>query len=501
MRVLYVTSEVFPFVKTGGLADVSASLSVALRELGLDVRLLVPGYRQALDRAKNLKEVVRLGDPLNCGPVRLLETHLPHADVPVWFVDCPTLYDRAGGLYQTEHGADWPDNALRFALLNHVAAGIANETGRGWRPDLIHCNDWHAGLLPMLLASSGQPRQPILFTIHNLAYQGLFPAEEIANLDLPAGAFEAMEFYGRASFLKAGISMSDAITTVSPTYASEIMTPEYGCGMDGLLREKVANLTGILNGVDYRIWDPSTDPHIASNYSSRSLAPKADCKKALQTELGLDPDAKTPLVAFMSRLVHQKMPDVVLEAMPALIEEGVQFVLLGEGDEGYQNGFRELAARYPGQVGVEIGYRETMAHRVLAGADILLHPARFEPCGLVPIYALRYGTVPVVRQSGGMADTVVDASTETVRQGTATGFWFQEPSAEELATGIRRAVAVFHQPIAWRRLQAAGMRQDFSWQRSGDAYAELYRSLTRTPTVQPAESNAPETDEPAKLTA
>ena len=498
MRVLYITSEVFPFAKTGGLADVSASLPVALRELGIDIRLLVPGYRQALDRARNLKEVVRLGDPLNCGQVRLLEAHLPHTDVPVWFVDCPALYDRDGGLYQSEDGAEWADNALRFALLNHVAAGIANEPGRAWRPDLMHCNDWHAGLVPLLLAGRETPRPKTLFTIHNLAYQGLVAAEEIANLDLPPNAFAAMEFYGRASFLKAGIFMADAVTTVSPTYASEILTEEYGCGLHGLLREKAGYLTGILNGVDYRIWDPSTDPHIACNYSQRSFAAKAKCKEALQTELGLEVDAKTPLMAFMSRLVHQKMPDVVLEALPAFIERGMQFVLVAEGDDGYETGFREFAARYPRQVAVQIGYEEALGHRVLAGADMLLHPARFEPCGLVPIYAMRYGALPLVRESGGMADTVVDASPDAIRQGTATGFSFQSPSAEELIGCVDRALSLFHQPIAWRRLQAAAMRQDFSWERSADAYAELYRSLTGRPSGETSEE--PSTAPASRLT-
>jgi starch synthase len=493
MRVLYITSEVFPFAKTGGLADVSASLPVALREFGVDTRLLVPGYRQALEAARNLREVCRLGDPLNCGQVRLLESHLPHSDVPVWFVDCPTLYDRPGGLYQAEDGTEWPDNALRFALLNHVAAGIANEPGRLWRPDLIHCNDWHAGLVPMLLTGRTNPRPATLFTIHNLAYQGLFPAETISNLDLPSGALEAMEFYGRASFLKAGISLADAVTTVSPTYAKEILTEEYGCGLHGLLREKCDRLTGILNGIDYRVWDPSTDPHIACNYSPRSFAAKAKCKRAVQSELGLNVDAVAPLVAFMSRLVHQKMPDTVLETVPALIEEGMQFVLVAEGDDGYQQGFRELAARYPGQVAVEIGYREDLGHRVLAGADMLLHPSRFEPCGLVPIYAMRYGTIPLVRQSGGMADTVADATAETMRQGSATGFAFQNPSAEELTACMRRAISVYEQPIAWRRLQASAMRQDFSWQRSAEAYANLYRSLTgsaEAPEAKPAAAPA-----------
>ena len=501
MRVLYITSEVYPIAKTGGLADVSASLPAALRQLGIDIRLLVPGYAQALERAPNPEEIMWLGDPLGCGEVRLLETHLPYTDVPVWLVDCPELYDRPGGLYQTETGEDWPDNALRFGLLSHVAAIIAGDPSQSWRPDLIHANDWHAGLVPLLLAGGTRPRPATLFTIHNLAYQGLFAAEESARLDLPADAFSAMEFYGRISFLKAGIRSADAITTVSPTYANEILTPEYGCGLDGLLRERAADLTGILNGVDYRIWDPSTDPHIACNYSARAFAAKAECKRAIQAELGLEIDPETPLIAFMSRLVHQKMPDVVLETLPALIEDGMQFVLVAEGDNGYQTEFRELAIRYPGRVAVKIGYREALGHRVFAGADMLLHPSRFEPCGLVPIYAMRYGTIPLVRRSGGMADTVVDASPEALRQGTATGFSFENPAAEALTACIRRAISLYRQPISWRRIQAAAMRQDFSWQRSAEAYAGLYRSLTGTLAHARPEPIAAQTGGLEKLTA
>jgi starch synthase len=479
MRVLYLTSEVFPLAKTGGLADVSASLPSALRELGFDVRLLVPGYPQALECASNPQEILRLKDPLGCGEVRLLETHLRHNDLPVWLIDCPPLYNRSGGLYQTEAGDDWPDNALRFALLSHVAAGIANEADRVWRPEIIHCNDWHAGLLPLILAGRGQPRPATLFTIHNLAYQGLFAEDELARLDLPSNAFSIMEFYGRISFLKAGIQSADAITTVSPTYADEIRTPEYGCGLDGLLRERTKNLTGILNGVDYNIWDPTTDPYLASNYSAGAAAPKADCKRAIQAELGLEVNAGMPLMAFTSRLVHQKMPDVVLDALPALLQESAQIVVVAQGDNGYQAGFQDLAAHYSGRVAVE-GYSEALAHRLLAGADMLLHPARFEPCGLVPIYAMRYGTIPLVRKTGGMVDTVIDASPEAIRQGTATGFSFDEPSLDDLVGCIRRAISLYRQPISWRRLQACAMRQDFSWRRSAETYADLYRSLTGT---------------------
>jgi starch synthase len=296
-------------------------------------------------------------------------------------------------------------------------------------------------------------------------------------LQLPADAFRRMEFYGRISFLKAGIATADAIAVVSPTYAGEILTPDYGCGMDGLLRERAADISGILNGADYGLWDPSIDPYIRSNYSARSAASKQACKRAIQGELGLAPDAQRPLLAFMSRLVHQKMPDILLEALPALLEEGLQFALVAEGESGYQDAFLQLAEANPGQVAVHIGYDEPLAHRLVAGADILLHPSRFEPCGLVPIYAMRYGTIPIVRNSGGMADTVVDATPETLKSGTATGFSFESVAAAELIACARRAVDLFRQPIPWRKLQANAMRQDFSWRNSAERYAALYSSL------------------------
>jgi starch synthase len=359
-----------------------------------------------------------------------------------------------------------------------------------WRPDVVHANDWHAGLATLLLASKSKPRPATIFTIHNLAYQGLFDSGQFAHLALPPQAYGSMEFYGRISFLKAGIAGADAITTVSPTYAREILTAEYGCGLEGLLKIREPVISGILNGADYGIRDPRTDSNLVANYSARSLAGKLTSKRAVQAELGLEPDEDVPLMAFMSRLVHQKMPDVVLEALPALIESGMQFAVVAEGDTAYGEAFDALVRRYPGRVAVRFGYGEALAHRLLAGADMLAHPARFEPCGLVPIYALRYGTLPIVRNSGGMADTVINATAETVQQGTATGFSFDQPTREEFEACVRRALGFYRQPLVWRKMQSNAMAQDFGWQRSADAYARLYHKVAGIPMADAEEQVA-----------
>jgi len=493
IRALYVTSEVYPLAKTGGLADVSAALPAALRERGIDVRLVVPAYPQALNRAPNLRVVAKLGAVPGGSDGRLLETVLHGSRIPVWLVDYPGLYNRDGGLYQAYDGQEWTDNAERFAALNAAALAIADGLVDDWRPDIVHTHDWHTGLLPLLLSAreKPRPRPATIFTIHNLAYQGLFGANEFEHLGLPPSLFQSLEFYGRISFLKAGICGADAITTVSPTYAREILTSEYGCGLEGLLKAKEPIITGILNGADYGIWDPRTDPALASPYSAKSMAGKLAAKRAIQVELGLDEDDSAPLMAFMSRLVHQKMPDVVLETLPALIEEGMQFAVVAEGETAYGKAFAGLMERYKGRVGTRFGYGEPLAHRLLAGADMLAHPARFEPCGLVPMYALRYGTLPIVRNSGGMADSVVNATVETIQNGSATGFSFDEPTLEAFESCARRALGFYRQPIVWRKMQASAMAQDFGWQRSAEAYARLYHRLAGIPMVEREEA-APE---------
>jgi starch synthase len=486
MRALFVTSECHPLIKTGGLADVSAALPAALAEHGIDIRVMMPGYPEALDRADHAGPAVPLGDLPGGDRARLLPTRSPDSGMPLWLVDCPTLYRRSGGPYQGPDGRDWPDNDRRFAALCHAAARVGRDAaGLAWQPDLIHTNDWHTGLLPLLLGGAARSRPPVVFTIHNLAFQGLFDPAGLPRLGLPADAFspEGIEFYGRISFLKAGLRYADRLTTVSRTYAQEIQTPEFGCGLDGLLRQRAEHLVGIPNGADYGLWDPAEDSTLPRRYGPVEIDGKRICKKVLQRELGLDVEPEAPLLAFLSRLTEQKMADTVSDAVPWLVAAGAQFALHGQGDRALEERFRALVAQYPGRVSVRVGYDERLARRLLAGADILLHPSRFEPFGLVPIYALRYGTLPLVRKVGGLADNVVDGSAPNV-DGEATGFAFSGGTLEDLLVCLRRALDMFRQPVGWRRMQRQAMRQDFGWREPAQEYLKLYRTLTGSRAVQ-----------------
>ncbi len=480
MRVLFVSSEVFPLIKTGGLADVSAALPEALAELGLEVQLLLPGYPKALEMVANKAVEVEFADFMGAGPMRVISGRIPDIGRPIWLVDCPSLYQRSGGPYQDENGNDWPDNALRFAVFNHVAAQLScGVMLPGWRADIVHANDWHTGLVPMILAETPGHRPGTLLTIHNLAFQGVFPTDIYPRLGLPGGDIvpEGIEFYGKISFLKAGISYCDRLTTVSPTYAREILTSEYGCGLEGLLQHRAKDTFGILNGADYHIWDPVADVHIPATYNLQNITGKRMCKWELQAELGLEAEPEAPLVVFVSRITEQKMADVVAAVLPGIIERGAQFALVGDGDRGIEELFVALARTYPGRVAIRIGYEEPLAHRLMAGGVILLHPSRFEPCGLTQLYAMRYGTLPIVRNTGGLIDTVVNASDSAIRQGTATGFAFEQANSEELLACIERALDLYRQPLPWRKVQRQAMAQNFCWAESALQYLALYRSL------------------------
>jgi len=488
LRVLFVSSEIYPLVKTGGLADVSAALPKALAGLGVEMQLLIPGYPKAIESATNKSVEVERADFMGAGPMRLISARTPDTALPIWLVDCPSLFHRSGGPYQDEDGQDWPDNAQRFAVFNHVAAQFSlGSLLANWRADVVHANDWHAGLLPAILAGTSGQRPATVFTMHNLAFQGLFPADLYPQLGLPGDSLipDRLEFYGKISFLKAGISYSDRLTTVSPTYAREILTAEYGCGLEGLLQRRANDLVGILNGADYQIWNPATDAHLPANFNLQNIAGKRVCKKALQAELGLEADSEAALVVLVSRITEQKMADVVAVALPKIVESGAQCALVGDGDRLLEERLEVAARRYPGRIAVRIGYKEPLAHRALAGGDILLHAARFEPCGLTQLYAMRYGTLPVVRRTGGLCDTVVDATERAVRQDTATGFAFENPNAADMLHAIGRALAVYRQPLAWRKVQRQAMAQDFGWSESARRYLGLYHELAPRPAAIP----------------
>jgi starch synthase len=479
MRVLFASSEIFPLAKTGGLADVSAALPQALAALGIDVRLILPGYPRALAEATHKSVVAQIDDFPDAGPARLVSARLPDSGLPVWLVDCPHHFTRPGSLYRDANGQDWPDNADRFAYFDQIAARVAlGLIVPKWQADIVHANDWHTGLIPLILRSA--PTRPAtVFTIHNLAYQGLFSADCLSRLGVPADSYspEGMEFYGRISFLKAGIRYSDRLTTVSPCYAREILTTEFGCGLEGVLRERAADLRGILNGADYQVWNPASDPLLPANFDPPHLAGKRVCKSALQDELGLTRDPDAPLLISVSRISHQKMADILAEAIPAIAERGVQLAILGEGDRWLEEKLVAAASQYPGQVAIRIGYEEPSAHRLQAAGDILLLPARYEPCGLSQLYAMRYATLPLVSATGGLSDTVIDSNDETLRLGTATGFEFVGTSSEAMLSGIDRALAIYRQPIAWRQIQRRAMTRDFGWAGPAHEYLGLYREL------------------------
>jgi starch synthase len=480
-KILFVASEAHPLIKTGGLADVIGSLPPALAARGADVRLLLPAYRDAVERAGRLESAAQIFLPGLPHGVTLLAGELPGTRIKTWLADFPPAYDRPGNPYLNAYGHPWHDNAARFALLARVAVRLALGTaGLKWRPQVVHCHDWQTGLVPALLAQEAK-RPATVFTIHNLAYQGLFPQETFAALGLPAPLWshEALEFHGQLSFIKGGLVFADRLTTVSPTYAREIQTPEFGDGLDGLLRHRADRLTGILNGIDGAIWNPARDPLIVKRYSARRLRDKLPNKLALQRTFGLPADPATPLIGMVGRLVEQKGIDQVLAALPSLMQRPVQLAVLGSGDAGYENALRAAARRYSGRLALHIGYDEALAHNIEAGADMFLMPSRFEPCGLNQLYSLRYGTIPIVRRVGGLADTVIDATEKNLKTARATGIMLAGAAAEDLIAAVDRALVLFRDARRWKRLMLAGMRQDFTWRHSAAEYLRLYRAALR----------------------
>jgi starch synthase len=436
----------------------------------------VPGFTALLD-ALEFGQSLRLGTPFMPERVRVARALLPKSGVTAYLIDHPPFYDRPGGPYQAPDGRDWPDNHRRFALLGWVAAALAQGADPGWRPDILHSHDWHAGLAPAYLRAGGSA-VPSVFTVHNLAYQGFFPAALFPDLHLPAGFFsiDGVEFYGGLSFLKAGLFYADRLTTVSPTYAREIQTPAFGMGLDGLLRTRDDTLTGILNGVDPSIWSPENDVLLPQRYSLDDVAAgKTAAKAALQERFALTGEG--PLFGAVTRLTPQKGLDLLLAALPGLVALGGRLVLLGSGDADLEAGFAAAARAYPGRVAIVLGYDEALSHLVIAGSDAILVPSRFEPCGLTQLYALRYGSLPVVRRTGGLADTVVDANAVTLADGSATGFAFGAETSDALLGAVQRATELYGDPAAWQRVMRQAMTRDFSWDAAAREYAALYRAL------------------------
>jgi len=477
--VLFVTSEATPLVKTGGLADVSGSLPVALMHRGVDVRVLLPGYPAVMEGVKSKGRLASLPALGELPGSQLLAGKLT-GGVPLLIVDCPQLYDRPGGPYQDTTGKDWPDNDLRFGLLSYLGAILASaHSPIGWRPQVLHCNDWQAGLAPAYLHFMPRHKARSLMTIHNLAFQGIFPPVTVSRLGLPPSAFgpAGVEYYGNMSFLKAGLQYADRISTVSPNYAREIQREPLGMGMQGLLAHRASDLVGILNGIDTDAWDPETDPYIAKYYNAARLQAKLENKRALQERFALTPDEDVPLVGLIGRMTHQKGFDLVLDCAKDLLGLRVQLAVLGSGDAELQERFQQLARNNPGRVGVHVGYDESMAHVIEAGADIFLMPSRFEPCGLNQMYSQRYGTPVVAHATGGLADSIVDCTPQTIADKTATGFLFSPMTHKGLVEGVSRAVRTYADKKLWRQIQKNGMARDFSWDASALHYLELYASL------------------------
>jgi len=477
LRVLYVAAEAHPWIKTGGLADVAGALPAALRALGHDVRVLLPGYGAAMTRAEELEvdAPAAVAGPDNAGSA-LLATRTVDG-VPVWFDDRPAFRARMDNPYSAADGQPHPDNAEAFAAFARTAARIAgDDLGLGWQADIVHINDWHTGLVPAWLMLARVPAASV-FTIHNLAFQGAFPAHMMEPLGLPAwlNHWQALAHHDEFSFMKGALVFADRITTVSATYAEEILQPARGEGLDGVLRHRQEHLHGIVNGIDTRAWDPARDRHIAHNYDASDARDKSANRDALTAELGLDAGRNTPILAWVGRLATQKGADLLLAALAKLLALPACVVILGSGDARIERSLRTAARKHPGRLHVRTGFDEAFAHRLYAGADMLLMPSRFEPCGLAQLNAMRYGTIPIVHATGGLAETVVDAGRTTLAKNTATGFQFHEPTAAALVARCRDAVAMFRDDTQWQSLVRAAMARDSSWARSAEMHVDVYR--------------------------
>jgi starch synthase len=469
MRVLHATTELFPWVKTGGLADVAAALPEALGEIGVDTRTVVPGFPAIMAALENPAAVYDVRGLFATATMRVLYGRLPGRKTAVYVVDSPALFQRPGNPYSHPQGGDWNDNLLRFAMLGWAAAKLASgELDRQWRPDVLHVHDWHPALAHAYLSETWPPTKTV-FTIHNIDYSGRFPPHDYGRLGLPhwlAAPYGPLEFFGDLCFLKAGMLLAHRVTTVSPTYAEEITHGRFGGGLDGVVRSRSDRLLGILNGVDYRTWDPRHDPHLPGAYDSQSLAGKTACQARLRQHFSLAENAGSPIFTVISRLNWQKGLDLVVDAAETIVSSGAQLVVIGSGDAHLEWQFRQLQQRFPRQIGVHVGYSEPLAHLSLAGGDTLLMPSRHEPCGLTQLYAKRYGTLPVVQSVGGLADTV----------DPQTGFIFDEHFTS-LSDVVQHVAYVYRDQARWQHMMRTAMGQDFGWENSAREYLRVYREL------------------------
>lgn len=476
MKVLMVASECTPFVKTGGLADVVGALPQALARSGVDCRTVLPAYPSLQPLVAKGKEVASFAD-LPGGAGRLVQ--VAAGGMTLLLLDAPQQFDRAGRPYTGEDDLDWPDNHLRFAALAQAAVRISLEGIGGWKPDIVHAHDWQAALAPVYLKQHGGAVPKSVLTVHNIAFQGRFGAHVVKDLALRSDWFhpDGFEYYGDVSFLKGGLMFADRITTVSPTYAREVLTPEFGMGLDGVLRARANALSGILNGIDTDVWNPAEDNALKCTFDTRSLGRKRGNRAEISARLGLDPDNTGPLFCVISRLTHQKGLDALAGAVPHIVARGAQLAVLGTGEPGLEKAFLETAGAHPRMVGVHIGFDEGLAHLLQGGSDAILIPSRFEPCGLTQLCGLRYGTLPVVARTGGLADTVIDANAAAIAAKCATGFVFDDVTVSGLEAVIDRVCACYADRTTWQAMQRAAMRQPVGWEQSADAYANLYGEL------------------------
>ena len=475
-KILFACSEIHPLIKTGGLADVAGSLPRALSELSQDIKVILPNY-QSLNKTEEVRFISTVR--VNNQDANILETHLPDSDVLVWLVDCPALFDIPGNPYVDEAGNPWDNIAERFTLFNRVVVEVAmNRAHLNWQADVVHCNDWQTGLVPALLSiESNKP--PSVFTIHNMAYQGVFPDNKFYELNLPREIWHphGIEYHEMLSFIKGGLSYANRITTVSPTYALEIQTPEYGYGLEGLLSHKHQILSGIINGMDLDQWNPESDTSISEPYDVNTLEKKVINKTSLQARSSLPVNKSVPLFGLISRLVEQKGIDLIIDCLGEMIDMPLQFVLLGSGDKSVEQKLLNFARLYPNKISITIGYDEALAHQIEAGVDVFLMPSRFEPCGLNQMYSQRYGTIPIVRETGGLADTIEDALPKSISNNTATGISFKEASSGALLEAIKRAMLLYSDKKTWKKIQITAMQKDFSWKNSAEQYLALYEEI------------------------